>query len=125
MSPCYDLDLENSTPIFLHALQLIVAHHNTKFGSKMISSLADIVETVIFDHMSPCYDHDLENSKPIFLHALWRMVRHHKTKFGNKMLHGLEDIIWTNTDILTLDCNLELESSYPIFSQDTLAYNNV
>ena len=91
----------------------------------MISSLADIVETVIFDHMSPCYDHDLENSKPIFLHALWRMVRHHKTKFGNKMLHGLEDIIWTNTDILTLDCNLELESSYPIFSQDTLAYNNV
>ena len=50
---------------------------------------------------------------------------HHNTKFGNKMLGGLEDIIWTNINILILCCDLDLERSDPIFSQDTLAYNTV
>ena len=75
--------------------------------------------------MSPCYDLDLENSKPIFLHAFWPTVMHHNTKFGNKMLGSLENIIWTNINILTPHCDLELECSYPIFSQDTLAYDDV
>ena len=59
MSPCYDLDLENSTPIFLHALQLIVAHHNTKFGSKMFRSLEDIIWTNT-DILTLHYDLDRE-----------------------------------------------------------------
>ena len=33
MSPSNDVDLENSKPIFLHALKLMVMHYNTKFGS--------------------------------------------------------------------------------------------
>ena len=37
MSPCCDLDLENSKPIFLHALQLMAMHHNTKFGKEKCS----------------------------------------------------------------------------------------
>ena len=51
-----------------------------------------------------------------------RMVMHHNIKFGNKIYSSLENIIWTNTDILTLCCDLDLECSNPIFSQDTLAY---
>ena len=70
--------------------------------------------------MSPCYDLHLENRKPSFLQALQLTVRHQNTKFSNKMFGGLEDIIWTNTDILTLDCKLDLECSYPIFFQKTL-----
>ena len=75
--------------------------------------------------MSLCYDLDLENSKPSFFHALQLTMRHHNTKFGNKMLGGLEDIIWTNTDIMTLHCDLDLECSYPFFSQDILTYDGV
>ena len=36
--------------------------HLIKFGCKKISSSADMVETVISDHMSPCCDLDLENN---------------------------------------------------------------
>ena len=41
------------------------------------------------------------------------------------MFGSLEDNIWTNTDILTLHCDLDLECSNSIFSQDTLAYDDV
>ena len=41
------------------------------------------------------------------------------------MFGSLEDIIWTNIDILTLHCDLELECSYPTFLQDTLANDDV
>ena len=42
-------------------------------------------------------------------------MMHQNTKFGNKMFVGLEGIIWTNTDILTLYCDLDLDYSNPIF----------
>ena len=48
------------------------------------------------------------------------MMMHHNTKFGNKMLVSLEDIICTNSDILTLCCDLDLECSNPIFFHRTL-----
>ena len=44
----------------------------------------------------------------------------HNTKFGNKMFNGLEDIIWTNIDILTLHCDLDLERSNLFFFHKTL-----
>ena len=50
---------------------------------------------------------------------------HHNTKFGNKMFGALEDIIWTNINILTLCCDLDPECSNPIFSEGTLAYDDV
>ena len=43
------------------------------------------------------------------------MMLHHNTKFRNQMLDGLEHI-WTNTDILTLHCDLDLECSHPILA---------
>ena len=54
------------------------------------------------------------------------MMMHHNTNFGNKMFEGSEDIIWTNTDILTLCCDLDLECGNPFsFLQGTLAYHDV
>ena len=52
-------------------------------------------------------------------------MMHHRTNFGNKMFSGLEDIIWTNIDILTLHCDLDLERSKRKNSQETLAYYGV
>ena len=43
-------------------------HKPIKFGCKKIKSLADMIETVIFDQMSPHSDPELEDSKLIFLH---------------------------------------------------------
>ena len=52
------------------------------------------------------------------------MTMHHYTKFGNKMFGGVENNMWTNSEILTLRCDLDLERSKPFFfSQDTLAYD--
>ena len=42
-------------------------------------------------------------------------MMHHNTKFGNQMFGDLEDIIWTNTNILTLHCDLDLESTNTFF----------
>ena len=43
------------------------------------------------------------------------MMMHHNTKFGNQTFGGLEDHVWSNTDILTLCCDLALECSHSIF----------
>ena len=53
------------------------------------------------------------------------MMIYHNTKFDNKMFGSLEYIIWTNTDILTLHCDLALECSTLIFPQDTLSYDRL
>ena len=51
------------------------------------------------------------------------MMMHHNIKFGNKLFGGLEVIIWTNIDILTLHC--VLDAAIQLFSQDSLAYDDV
>ena len=45
----------------------MMVYHPIKFGCKKISSLADMVETAIFDQMSPKCDPEDEDSKPVFL----------------------------------------------------------
>ena len=83
-----------------------------------------IVETVPAGYMSAHCDHELEDSKPIFLHdtlahddasqyQVWlqkvqQLRRYHPDE------HSL-DINWTNTDILILHCDLNLECSNPFF----------
>ena len=49
--------------------------------------------------------------------TLWLMLMHHHTKFGNKMFCSLENTIWTNTDILTLHCNLDLKCNNPFLNK--------
>ena len=48
----------------------MMMYHPIKLGCKMISSSADIVETVASDLMSPHCDPELEDNKPIFLHDI-------------------------------------------------------
>ena len=96
--------------------------HPIKYGCKKFSSSVDMVDTVTFDQMGPhC---KLEDSKPIFLHdtlahddasqyQVWlqkvqQLRRYHPDE------HSL-DINWTNTDILILHCDLNLECSNPFF----------
>ena len=67
--------------------------------------------------MSLCCDLDLENSKLILLHVLRLMKLHHNTNIDYKMFGSLKDTIRKNTGILILHCDLDLECSYPIFSQ--------
>ena len=103
-----DLDLQNNNLIFT---QNTPAYDNipSKFGSKKISSSADMTETVIFDQMSPHCDPELEDRKLIFLHILAHDVtsqcqvwlekiqqqrRYHSDK------HSLE--FWTFSVTLTL-----------------------
>ena len=65
----------------------------------------------------------LKTVNQFFCVTLWLMIMHHNTKFGNKMFLSLEDIILTNTDILSLCCDLDLENNKPIFLHDTLAHD--
>ena len=67
----------------------------------------------------------LKTADQSFCMRIRLIMMHHNTKLGNKMFGGLEDIIWTNINILTFHCDLDLECSNPIFSQDTLAYDDV
>ena len=62
-----DLDLENNV---LLSPKSTPAYDDvpSKFGCKKVSSLENMVETVIFDQMSPHCDPELEDSKSIFLH---------------------------------------------------------
>ena len=48
------------------------------------------------------------------------MMMHHNNKSGNKMFGGLEDIIWTNINIVTLCCDLDLEYSNPVLFHRTI-----
>ena len=68
MSPCCELDLENSQRIFLHDTP---AHDDalTKFANKMFGGLEDII-WVNTDILTLCCDLDLENGEPIFLHDI-------------------------------------------------------
>ena len=52
----------------LHDTPAYHDYHPIKFGCKKISSLVDMVETVISNYMSPHCDCDLEDGKSIFLH---------------------------------------------------------
>ena len=73
--------------------------------------------------MSPCCDLEIANQS--FCMPLRLMMMHHNTKFGTNMFGRLEEIIWTNIDILALRCDLDLECSGPLFSLDTLTYDDV
>ena len=51
------------------------------------------------------------------------MIMHHHTKFGHKTFPSSD--VQKNIEILALCCDLDPEHSNPIFSQDTLASDDV
>ena len=90
--------------LYAQGLQLMMMHHNTKFGNKMFVSLEHIIWTNI-DALTLCCDLDLDFSNPFFFsfvlvvffsqNTLAYDVAHH-IKFGNKIFCGSEDTIRTN-----------------------------
>ena len=93
MSLCYDLDLENSKPIFLYAPRLMVRHHNMKFGNKMLGNLEDVIWTntnIFYPSLLPWPWMQLSN----FVHkTLWLMMVYHQTKSGCQGINNSEDIV--------------------------------
>ena len=108
-----DLDLEWSYPFFFtrHSGLLWCIIRPSLVAKESIFREYSRKSQILIIWMSACCDFDLEdsnNKKSAWPSGSWCW-------FGNKMLGGLEDITWTNTDILTLHCDLDLECSYPIF----------
>ena len=55
-----------------------------------------------------------------------KLMMYHHTKFGCKRFRTSEYIVWTNMDLnLEVCCDCDLEHSNPIFSLDTLAYDDL
>ena len=81
MSPCCRLDLEDSIQIFCMTLRLMLIHHHTKVGSKMILSgqtFNDILNL-------RCYL-NLESNYPLFSQkTLWLMTMYHQTTFDSQI----------------------------------------
>ena len=91
MSPHCDFKLENSETIFSRmTLWLMMLHHHTKFGNKMLCDSENI--RTVTDILNLRRDLDLERSNPIFFHKpLWLMMLYYQTKFGCKLTSSLEE----------------------------------
>ena len=66
MSPCCDLDLVNTKPIFLHDT---LAHDDASSDQVWLPKNQQFrrYSRNCLDHMNPCCDLELKNSKPTFL----------------------------------------------------------
>ena len=122
-----DLDLDNNRAIqtFHKTIQFIMKCHQTKFSCKRVSISEDILESHILIIWSFTVTLTLKTADQSFWETIWLMVRHQNTMFVSKRLSDPEDTVWTNTDVLKFCCDLDLEHSNPISSQDILAFDNV
>ena len=101
----------------------MMMYHQTKFGCQGINREKNMVERIIFWSHEPSlwpWPWRLQQPPPPkkqkqICMILWLIMIHHNAKFGNKMFGGLEDIIWTNSNIVTIRCDLDPECSNPIF----------
>ena len=91
MSPCCDRVLEIAHQSFGMTLQLMMKHHNTKFGNKMFRSLED----VIWININIFYFAVTLTLKAVilFFHStFWLRMMYHQTKFGCQRISSSEDI---------------------------------
>ena len=103
---------------------ITIMYHKTKFGDKRTGSSKDTVGIVIFwsklSALALTLTLTFKIANQSFCITLWLMMMHHNNKSGNKMFSGLEDIIWTNINIVTLCCDLDLEYSNPVLFHRTI-----
>ena len=118
------LTLNAAIPFFHRTLQLMMLYYQTKFGSKLTSSLEDATELLIFWWYKPLLWpwHWTQWTSFSARHSgLWCCITIPglvtKSSVVQKILSRQ-----TFTNILNLHCDLDLERSNPIFSQDTLWY---
>ena len=94
MSPCYDLDPADNKLIFLHALQLMVRHHNTKFCGNILGGFENII-WVTNDILT--FTVTLTSNVVVLFFlphkTLWLMMMYHRTKSGCQRINSSEDII--------------------------------
>ena len=121
------LTLNAVIPFFHRTLQLKMLYYQTKFGCKPNSSLEDTTEIVIFWLYKPSlwpWRWTQWTNFSAWHSGFWCCINipglATKCSVVHKILSGQ-----TFTNILNLHCDLDLERSNPIFSQNTLAYDAV
>ena len=91
---------------------LVIMNYQTNFDCKSFSISEDLVEPIVAL--------TLNIAKWYFWMILWLMIMHHHTKFDrSEILSGK-----TFSEVQNLHCDLDLEYSKAIFSQDTPAYEH-
>ena len=119
-----DLDHDHNRAVqsFHRTIRLMLMCNQTNSGRKRISNSEDNNRNCnILIIWALAITLTLKIANQSFCMTLRLMMMHHNIKFGNKLFGGLEVIIWTNIDILTLCCDLNLERSNPILPEGTLA----
>ena len=114
---CCDLDLQHRYPIFWQNIPVnddtlsnyvwLLKYQQFKQNSRKAYFLLIWAFTVTLT---------LKTANQSFCMTLQVMKMHHYTKFGYKRFKGSQNISWTNTKILNLNCDLDLEHSNQIFS---------
>ena len=102
--------------------------HPIKFGCKKINSLADMVETVIFDQMIPhCDPEQHYDSKPIFLHDTLAHDAASPYQVWLQMVQLLRRYRpdKRSLEFWTFSVTLTLKTTILIFTQSTPAYDDV
>ena len=93
MSPCCDLDLEDSKQFsFCMTLWLTMLHHHTKFDNKMFCSSEDIIQTFT-NTLNLAVTLTLNAIIQFFHRTLQLMTLYYQTKFDCKHTSSLEDIV--------------------------------
>ena len=102
-------------------------YYQTKFGRNLTSSLEDTTETVIFWLYKPLlwpWHWTQWTNFPAWHSGLWCCITIPGLVTKCFVVQKLSSR-QTFTDIMYLCCDLDLENSNPIFSQNTLAYDAV
>ena len=81
MSPCCDLDLDDSKQFFSHlTLWLIMLHHHTKLGNNVVWVQKITSGKTFMAILNLCFDLDLDRSNPFFAQdtSVYDVVLSHK-----------------------------------------------
>ena len=125
------LTLNTAIKSFCKTLSRWMMHHETRSGCKRTSNSADIEKNSHILTMSHHCDLDLEDSKSVFC---YHTLAHNDVsqyqvwlqKVQCRAYYIISTSGWTFTESLIIHlnhCDLDLEQSHPVFSQDFFANN--
>ena len=101
-------------------------YRQIKYGCKRINNSGDIVEMVIFYYINPECDLGFEENTAMFLTDIWLTI--YITR-PNLLLKGSTIQMISSgiplTEIVNFHWDLAIKQSKPVFSQDTLTYDDV
>ena len=101
-------------------------YHQIKYGRKRINNSGDMVEMVVFYYINPECDLGFEDNTAMFLTEIWLTIY---ITIPNLLLKGSTIQKISSgiplTEIVNFHCDLVIKHSNPVFSQDTLTYDDV